>query len=152
MDKLPPMAEDRKPELRLRKLGKHRATGVFFPHKNTIAVDIRDSSSFIHEYGHYIDLTVKNNQSLNNEFTSVTKEYSSALKMPDVMGEGKREYYTTPTEVHSRAFEMYAHERLGINNRLLNPDKFNEFDYKPFKDNPELKEKTFAFFDKVFSK
>ena len=152
MDKLPPMAEDRKPELRLRKLGKHRATGVFFPHKNTIAVDIRDSSSFIHEYGHYIDLTVKNNQSLNNEFTSVTKEYSSALKMPDGIGEGKREYYTTPTEVHSRAFEMYAHERLGINNRLLNPDKFNEFDYKPFKDNPELKEKTFAFFDKVFSK
>lgn len=150
-DKLPPIPEDRKPELRIRKLGKHHASGVFFPHNNTIAVDVHDSSSFVHEYGHYLDLVVKDSQSLNREFQSITNDYSSRLKIPEGSGR-KRDYYTTPTEVHSRFFEVYAHERLGISNRLVRAEDFTQFDYRPIMSDKKLKERAFTFFDKVFKK
>ena len=151
-DKLPPIPHDRKPELRIRKLGKHKAVGVFFPHKNTIAIDVRDSSAFIHEYGHYVDFVVKNNSSLSAEFRQLSKDYSKNLSMPDGLSINKREYYTTPTDVHSRMFEIYAHERLGIDNKLLNPDRFKNFDYEPIMANTDLKNRSFDFFDKVFGK
>lgn len=38
-----------------RKLGKHRASGIYYPFLNTLCVDIRSPSSFIHEYFHMID-------------------------------------------------------------------------------------------------
>lgn len=151
-DKLPPIPGDKKPEIRIRKLGKHRATGIFFPHKNTICIDVRDSSAFIHEYGHYVDLIVKDNQSLNEDFRQITKDYSKKLTVPEGLAGRKREYYTTPTEVHSRMFEVYAHERLGIDNRLVNPGRFNDFDYEPITSDADLKKRSFDFFDKVFSK
>lgn len=143
--------EDRRPELRIRKLGKHKADGMYFPHKNTIAIDVRDSSAFVHEYGHYLDFTVKSNQSLSQEFSGVVKDYSQDLRLPDNMSADKKDYYITPTEVHSRAFEIYAHEHLGIDNKTINPERFESFDYKPFKDNPQMKQAAFDFFDKVFA-
>lgn len=146
--KLPPIPGDRKPELRIRKLGKHKATGVYFPHKNTICIDVRDSSAFVHEYGHYLDLTVQNNQSLQSDFRGIANSYKKNLTVP---AGGKQDYYTTPTEIHSRLFEMYAHEKLGIDNRLVDPDKFERFDYEPMKKDPEMKQKAFDFFDKVFA-
>lgn len=149
-DKLPPIPEGREPTLRIRYLGKHKATGVFFPHANTIAVDVRDSSSFVHEYGHYVDLVTKDNASVGRGFREVVDNYSRTVKMPAGM-ETKSGYYGTPTEVYARGFEMYAHERLGVDNRLLNPEKFDRFDFQPFQENPELKSKMFDLFDEAFA-
>lgn len=149
-DKLPPIPGDKRPELRVRKLGRHNANGVYFPHKGTLAIDVRTSEAFVHEYGHYLDLTVKNNASLSSDFREISKEYSQKLELNEVE-QKKRDYYTTPTEVFSRSFEIYANERLGINNRLLNPAKFKNNDHKPFSD-PTLKKKAFDFFDKLFEK
>ncbi|MCL6423694.1 hypothetical protein Bequi_09890 [Brachybacterium sp. JHP9] len=149
-DKLPPIPEGLAPTLRIRKLGRHKATGVFFPHVNTIAVDVRDSSSFVHEYGHYVDVITKDNASLGKNFRSVVGRYSDAVKVPPgTTGKYGADYYSTPTEVYARGFELYAHERLGIDNRLLNPEKFDRFDFEPFKD-PSLKEQLFGLFDRAF--
>lgn len=151
-DKLPAIPNDRKPELRIRKLGKHNANGIYFPHSNTICVDVRDSSAFVHEYAHYADMAVKSNASLSNEFREFSKAYSKDLTMPDNYSGRGKEYFTTPTEIHSRLFEVYANERLGIDNKLLNPENFSRFDYQPIMNNPEMKEKAFAFFDRIYKK
>ena len=145
--KLPPIPADRRPDLRIRKLGKHNANGVYNPARNTVAVDVRTSEAYIHEMGHYYDLTAKGNASLSEDFKSISRAYNQALDEPDTK---RRGYLNTPTEQLARGFEVYAHERLGINNRLVNPSKFDRNDYAPYTEDPQLKEKTFAYFDKLF--
>ncbi len=151
-DKLPPIPEDRKPKLRIRYLGKHRAAGLFSPHHNTVAIDVHTSGSFVHEMGHYYDHMVYSSPSLSKGFSSLAQRYSATLDVPaDRTGKYGRDYYTTPTEIHSRLFEVYAHERLGVRNRMLDPSRFSRFDYAPIMNNPGLKEDAFAFFDKMFA-
>lgn len=150
--RLPRLSAARRPEIRIRKLGKHgsatsEVNGLFNPARNAVAVDVSTSESFIHEMGHHYDLVAKNNASLSADFKSVTRAYSRSLDEDDV---SHREYLTTPTEVMARGFERYAVERLGVRNRLVNPSKFDRSDYEPFND-PQLKDETFAFFDKLFA-
>lgn len=97
--------------LRFRKLGKHSvagspAAGLYSPFHQAMAVDIRHSYSFIHEYGHAIDyLTDKETiQSLNKEFLDILDVYSSNL--PDSVKGTARSYFNTPTEVFARAYEV----------------------------------------------
>lgn len=150
-DKLPPIPAGKEPALRIRKLGKHKATGVYFPHVNTIAIDVRDSGSFIHEYGHYVDIAVKGNASLDAQFRDVVRDYEKKLQVPKgTTGKYDHSYYSTPTEVYARGFELYAHERLGIDNRLLKPEKHDRFDFAPFREDPGMKERMFAIFDEAF--
>lgn len=149
--KLPPMPGGREPELKVRKLGKHKANGIYFPHRNVLAVDVRNSSSFVHEYGHALDYVAHGNASLRQEFRSITRDYARALPEPPAGGP-KADYYNTPTEQMARLFEIYAHERLGVDNRLLDPGKFSRFDYAPYESDPDLKARGFAFLDKLFGK
>lgn len=147
-DKLP-SSNGRSPDLRIRKLGKHRANGVFNPQRNTVAIDVRTSEAFIHEMGHHLDLVANKNASLSSEFRQISRQYSASLDEPD---SSHRDYLNTPTEQLARGFEVYAVERLGINNRLVNPSKFDRNDYAPYTENPELKSQLFDFFDKTFAK
>lgn len=149
--KLPRIPGTVQPELRIRKLGKHRANGIFFPHNNTVCVDVHTSEAFVHEMGHYYDFMVKNNASLSKEFRGITKRYGRGLNKSKIPS-GKLSYYMTPTEIFARGFEMYAHEKLGVNNRLVKPDNFTRFDYEPFSSNSEFKRDIYAFFDKTFGK
>ncbi|GAA4837999.1 hypothetical protein [Garicola koreensis] len=81
--KLPPIPADRRPDLRIRKLGKHNANGVYNPARNTVAVDVRTSEAYIHEMGHYYDLTAKGNASLSEDFKDISRSYSSAVEESD---------------------------------------------------------------------
>lgn len=149
--KLPTIKSGLEPAIRIRKLGNYKASGLYFPHVNTVCVDVRDSSSTVHELFHQYDIAVKNNSTLHNDFKDITKIYSNDLsKSPEASA--KFDYYTTPTEIGARLFEIYAYEKLGIDNRLLNPKRQKEqFDYKPFQENPELKKKGFEFLDKLLA-
>jgi len=150
-DKLPEIPADRRPDFRVRYLGKHRATGLYSAGHNAIAIDVRDSGSTIHELGHYYDIAVKENASLSSEFSSMVRDYSRTIKVPAGAG-GKYgpEYYSTPTEVFARGFELYASERLGVeNNSLLREGKLDRFDYEPITSNPSLKKRMFDFFDRT---
>lgn len=155
-DKLPPIPEDRKPRIGIRKLGKHsgknfEVSGLYSPGLNSIAISVNNSGSTIHEMAHMYDFAVKGNPSMKSDFKEIQQSYAKNLKLPAGM-ENKGEYYSSSHEVFARGFEMYAHEKLGIkNNKLLNEEKFDGFDYEPIRENPELKEKMFAFYDSKFS-
>lgn len=145
---MPKFPKEKTPELRIRKLGKHRASGIFFPHSNTVAVDIRNSGSYVHEMAHHWDIIVKDNLSLSKEFNEITREYSSNLELPPGIPASKASYYTTPTEVFARSFENYLHYKKGLDNRLIDKTKFTRFDHTPFQ-NEKLRELAFNFFDKL---
>lgn len=149
-DKLPKIPKGKEPELRLRKLGKHHASGMYFPHKNTVCIDVRTSGSFVHEMAHQYDLAIRNNASLSHEFRGIVSDYSKKLQVPAGEPASRKSYLTTPTEVFARSFENYCHSRLGIDNRLIDVRKFSNYDHAPIQD-PEFREKAFAFFDKLLS-
>lgn len=129
------------PMLRLRKLGNHKAAGLYVPILNTLVVDFRQPgeiyadkpvsgekekagySSFVHEYGHYLDFQLHDDQtplSLQDRFAPILNDYRKNLtaKLKDPV---KLVYYSTPTEVFARAFELYAHE-AGLEGNLIGKD------------------------------
>lgn len=73
------------PELKLRKLGKHKAIGLYAPFLNILAVDVRNTESFIHEYGHYLDYKHGNkaseSYSLEDNFEHIITAYSNNFKI-----------------------------------------------------------------------
>lgn len=149
VDKLPKIPRGKEPELRIRKLGRHKATGIYFPHKNVVGIDIRTSGSTVHELAHQYDLTVKDNASLRRDFRGIISDYTKSLKIPPGEPASRAEYLGTPTEILARGFTVYAHEKLGINNSLLDERRLEDYDHAPFKD-PVLKEKVFQFFNNLY--
>lgn len=164
-----PQAESQA-ELRLRKLGRHKALGLFVPDFNTIVVDFRSSKdthvvggvgiqSFIHEYGHYLDFNFdEGNLSLSSAFQPIVKEYQKELNKEtykeffDMQGkDGKYDldYYTIPTEVFARAFELYTHE-IGLRSNLMHTDMLyrSSVPYKAF--TLENRERVTQYFDQQF--
>lgn len=100
-----------KPALKFRKLGKHRASGLYVPGESILAVDVRATTSFIHEYGHYLDYCLLNSDeqlSLLEAFQHIVKAYKLNLKsVADEKVIAKWDYYITPTEIFARAFELW---------------------------------------------
>ena len=147
------------PELKVRKLGKHHATGLYVPMLNILAIDVRDSSSFIHEYGHYLDDTygreegmISNNSRAFAKIRSMyatnlldcamgTNEYSHIIKSWD--------YYTTPTEIFARAFELWVHYTIDGDTCLTKQtETYNNLAvYQAFK---PICQQVFDYFDELF--
>lgn len=132
-----------KPELKFRKLGKHKATGVYVPLLDIIAVDVRDTTSFIHEYGHHIDFTFfKGTEALSRkkEFKSILQNYK--IKFRELISNGvgiecsqkKLDYFITPTEVFARAFELWFSHRYREFETSLCKKVFSTPDYTAFDD------------------
>lgn len=157
-----PKTGDKLPELRLRKLGNHKALGLYVPNKNTIAIDFRDTNdeiggvgiqSFVHEYGHALDYGTDNGRllSLRDDFKPIVKRYRENLSLN---GKGsyvaeKGGYYTAPTEVFARAFELYVSE-AGLNSIFLKSKETYEtkIEYALFDQN--MRDKLTTFFDHAF--
>lgn len=109
------------PQLRFRKLGKHRALGLYYPTLKCICVDITSPDSFLHELGHYIDYTFADSQlSLSKDFLIIVKQYNSIYneyirKNPNDIHidylKRKRDYFNTPTEIFARCFELFLGEK-----------------------------------------
>ena len=178
------------PELKLRKLGKHKAIGLYAPFLNILAVDVRNTESFIHEYGHYLDYKHGNkaseSYSLEDNFEHIITAYSNNFKIiskkkeddlltrlmkaskesiPSVVSlEEKRlsselelvkqtekmfDYFTTPTEIFARGFELWVFETITSNSSLLkNREEYsNRIEYASFNG---IKESLFAFFATIF--
>lgn len=178
------------PELKLRKLGKHKAVGLYAPFLNILAVDVRNTESFIHEYGHYLDYKHGNkaseSYSLEDNFEHIITAYSNNFKIiskkkeddlltrlmkaskesiPSVVSlEEKRlsselelvkqtekmfDYFTTPTEIFARGFELWVFETITSNSSLLKSKEeySNRIEYTSFNG---IKESLFAFFATIF--
>lgn len=120
-------------KLRFRKLGKHKASGLYYPTLKTLCVDLRSPSSFVHEYFHMIDDQF-GDLSLEMEFQRIVEEYKkeflngmeqadSAVK-EKLNGRGKYnlQYYFRRAEIFARCGEIYFVRILKVESSLIQPD------------------------------
>ncbi len=123
--------------MRIRKLGNHKASGLYYPGVKCLCIDITSPKSMIHEFGHLLDyqLGEKGNISLNANFNFIIAEYKERLvnsgaqnstiqAQLDSKGKYNLNYYLRPTEVFARSFELYCKHSLGVRNSLLEPIGF----------------------------
>ena len=106
-------------DLRFRLLGRHRAWGIYFPYTPVsstpcIAVDCRYPASLLHEFAHAYDFEngMPSNTDVRfrleilrpfcDEFRRMAKDGGLSISPKKVA------YYTTPTEVFARSWEVYA--------------------------------------------
>lgn len=104
----------RQPELRFRRLGNHRAEGLYYPRISCICLDIRAISSFVHEFGHHIDYEYNPNEplSMQEAFRGILRPTITEYAKNESMSANLYEYYSTPTEVFARAFELWVSSHL----------------------------------------
>ncbi len=121
--------------IRFRKLGNHNAVGLYYPSVKCLCVDIHCPSSLTHEYGHLIDYTM-DNLSTKMDFYPIKKWYTEHLYNRMFCDSGFREkmksrskyslsYYSMPTEIFARSFELYVAKILGVKNSIV-PVEFSE--------------------------
>ena len=156
------------PDLRLRKLGNYHALGLYHCVSNTIAIDFRGPEdknksnyvpnqngirSFIHEYGHFLDYTFRNDSellSMQPEFKKIVGQYRENIQhlSSDSPIRRKLEYYSTPTEVFARAFELYSLEQQFETSFINSKEAYIAEEYQCF--DKELTESLTLYFDQVF--
>lgn len=140
--------------LRFRKLGNHKATGLYYPVLKCLCVDIRCPSSFAHEVGHMLDYE-NGELSAKYEFHELYEAYKAAVntaldKASDsekavYNGKGKynMSYYFQKTEVFARCFEMYLLRHRGVSNSLLKP----ELETLPYPDTEKVNDLIKTYFE-----
>jgi hypothetical protein len=138
-------------EIRLRKLGRHHAAGLYFPTLHCLCVDLRMVWSTAHEYFHLLDYHY-GSLSMTASFAPVYERYCSSLNKDAIKascGKSKYdyEYYTMPTEVFARCGEMYLIRTLKVANSLVGIDGVMNFAYP---NNEELMECINKYFGEVF--
>lgn len=118
--------------IRFRKLGQHKALGLYYPGVACLCVDIRSPESLTHEYGHLIDYTYGNlsigvdfkrvRDAYEEEFCSYLAELPESSNLKKVLnGKTKynKDYYLKATEVFARCLEIYLSVCLGVKNSIV---------------------------------
>lgn len=121
--------------LRFRKLGNHRATGLYFPVLKCLCVDVRNPSSMVHEYFHMLDYEYESRsrkasfQNVYLLYKNALEEYIKAQSKGSAVYKGwygtakyNRDYYLEPTEVFARCGEIFITRIMGVVNSLCEPD------------------------------
>lgn len=118
--------------LRFRKLGKHKASGLYYPSIHNLCVDIQTPSSFIHEHFHMLDDQL-GDLSLEVDFDAIVKAYKAAflreMKSLDpavtkkLKGSSKYnlKYFFRRAEIFARCGEIYFNRILKVKSSLLEP-------------------------------
>lgn len=139
--------------LRFRKLGNYKAYGVYFPTHHTMAVDLRHIISFLHEYGHLLDYTYKEEPlSLTEEFEPIIQKYSQNwYDLPKNTLIKDTNYYLTPTEIFARSFEIFLTMK-GLKTHFLKPlGNYQKLEpYKVILEDQELLKDVLKYFEEVF--
>lgn len=155
LDRLPQAKAQ--PELKFRRLGKHKAWGIYSPALNILAVDVRHTESFIHEYGHYLDF--KHGDEVYSEmstFFPIIKAYEKKLtelaedsKYAQKLTAKRMSYYLIPTEIFARAFELWASGTIVSDATIISStERYNsQPEYIAFS---HIKELVFSFFNAIF--
>lgn len=118
--------------LRFRKLGKHKASGLYYPSIHNLCVDIQNPSSFIHEHFHMLDDQL-GDLSLEVNFDAIVKAYKTAfLKEMNNLDPAVRKklngsskynlkYFFRRAEIFARCGEIYFNRILKVKSSLLEP-------------------------------
>lgn len=128
-----PISKDH--SLRFRRLGNHKAAGLYFPAMKAVCVDIKQPSSMIHEVMHMIDYTSLTSTNLSSmyNFRSIIERYREVTdkkidKLPDSnsykeIWNGKtkynKSYFHSAKEIFARCGEIYIEKILGIETSLI---------------------------------
>lgn len=145
--------------IRFRKLGRHRAAGLYFPTLHCLCVDIHSPSSLCHEYLHMFDHE-SGELSEKYSFMEIRMKYEDILreaikKMPEeddtkkhLLGKSQYnlQYYLQPTEIFARCGEMYFSCIHQIHNSLLVP----KYGFAYPKENEELMKMIDIYYTKLF--
>lgn len=140
---------DKKADFKMRKLGKHKALGLYCISERILAIDTRDQTAFIHEWGHMLDYS-NGELSSQSDFYPIIKHYRLSLNTED-LSRSKTRYYKKSCEIFARAFEFWA-DYKGYTTPLLakNSQKINtNFAFLPFQ---EIKDLVIHYFDNLFEK
>jgi hypothetical protein len=84
--------------LKIRFLGRHNATGLYYPGLKVLAVSVTDEYSFAHEMAHHMDFT--------GGITNREEILSYIAGFNDYQGQNNLEYYANPHEIIARAGEF----------------------------------------------
>jgi hypothetical protein len=155
-----PGFDSSKVALRFRKLGRHKALGLYFPMLGCLCVDLRSPSSFIHELGHCIDYMHGGRHALSDrcEFYSVYTLYKRSLmgelykdadKMAALSGSKSKynlRYYLLHTESFARCFELYVTKCLKVDSSLCKQNNNMGWAYP---ENEELLQAIRVYFDRL---
>uniref|UniRef100_UPI003F68F142 hypothetical protein n=1 Tax=Streptococcus pluranimalium TaxID=82348 RepID=UPI003F68F142 len=157
------LPHSRQPELKFRKLGKHKATGLYVHNpsltRDIVAVDVRYTEAFIHEYAHHLDFTYSEAGALSRTdgFAGIKKRYVETLSAllesnKASMSIKDFNYYTTPTEVFARGFELWSRNRFNEvrNTNLVNKTFYyaTQVEYQAFK---SVLTELYAFYDALLA-
>lgn len=150
--------------LRFRRLGKQKATGVYYPSFNATVLDLDSPDSYAHELGHQLDYTLAKNTTTCSEelaFRPILDGYKhliakeiDALPLEDPFrtqweGRGKynRHYYLQSTEIFARSFELYLQAK-GMVSPLLQADLTSPV----YPKDTSYRERITHYFDALFAK
>ena len=126
------MVDAKKNCIRFRKLGQHKALGLYYPRYACLCVDIRSPERFVHEYGHLIDYTY-GSLSGGRDFYDVAERYRKNFWAQfEALEEGNpfkqrlggktkynSSYYLNQREIFARCFEVWVVKKLGIENSIV---------------------------------
>lgn len=164
--KFVPMIRMADHSFRVKKLGHHKAAGLYYSEPNcSTIIDIHTPSSFAHEWAHQIDFTfLGENRMLSEDFRfrRLAEKYEKEVnrlvnELPDVdpfkqKWNGKTKYNSTyfllPTEIFARSFELYLYHHKGLRSSFIKPT-YDDVMYPS--DSGYLKEVA-RYFDQLMSK
>lgn len=150
---------DRHPEvsLRFRKLGQHKASGLYYYTLKCLCVDVRYPGSMMHETGHMLDYEL-GHISDTYDFSAIRDRYEELmyrfLKESDpetakqLNGKTKYNlsYYLLPSEIFARCFEMYLVRHRAIDNSICRPAGIG------YPEDSDLEDMIFSYFDGLLGK
>ncbi|MBI4606065.1 MAG: hypothetical protein HY721_29210, partial [Planctomycetes bacterium] len=125
-------------EIKLRRLGQHKAEGLFYPEPPIIVLDHRGPSSFAHEIGHLLDYTCSralggaeasmgpSSGEAFGPFLEAMRRRMRAAAPTDARFSGRKgrvswAYFASAPECFARAFEQCTAELLGEPCVLVRP-------------------------------
>lgn len=124
------------PALRFRKLGKHKASGLYWPTHNCVCIDLDGIHSTMHECLHMLDYTLLEKGYIRDliDFRVISRKYMQVLdnacsSLEDghpfkntYYGKTKfnRNYYKNNAEIFARCGEIYLKRCLNLESSLLN--------------------------------
>lgn len=152
--------------LRFRRLGHHKAAGIYYPCFNTLAVDIDSPRSFIHELFHLIDFE-NNLLSVGDDFKPLLIQYRALLDdtvnqlgkdhptyQSWYKGKSKysRGYYTSKEEAFARMGELYVSEILQINSSFNEKQRNSEMEKLVYPTDANLLKEIEHYFNQLFER
>lgn len=149
---------------RIKRLGQHKASGLYFPTFKATIIDVDAPDAFAHELGHQIDYTYSNDVKMLSEettFRPIIDRYKFIVQQKVDMlpeenlfkqqweskGKYNKNYFYKNTEIFARCFEVYLYSQ-GLETSFLK----KEYKKAIYPQNEDFLRQIKEYFDKVLKK